>query len=172
MPATRSRTRSVTTSGTITVTIAVLSGRTGRPVVTEGTEVAVEDKKVDDISTTKEEVTDIKETATEEKDSNESSDSTSNESNNESKAVDNSENGSNDEVKSDTNGSAGEKPENGSANGKRKSVGAEEGGDAPDSTDITPKKAKVDAPTDDTNGANNGGAGEQEDKQTSVETSA
>ena len=60
-----------------------------------------------------------------------------------------------------------EKVENGSA--KRKSA-VDEGGDAPDSTDITPKKAKVDV--DESNGNKDTGAGEETDKQTPVETTA
>ena len=58
--------------------------------------------------------------------------------------------------------------ENGSA--KRKSEVVDEAGDAPDSTDLTPKKAKVDAEAKEESNGNKTGAGEE--APTSVEASA
>jgi len=103
------------------------------------------------------EVTDVKTDSTDTK-----TDSTSDE-----KPVDNSENGSSEalnEVESGDTGAA--QVENGS--GKRKSAG-DEVVEVPDSTDITPKKAKLDV-VEETNGSNNG-SGEAIDS-TPVETTA
>ncbi|CAG2105055.1 unnamed protein product [Medioppia subpectinata] len=147
---------------------------------TEGADASAEtDKKVDDIIESSTDAVDaatavdpeeVKE-AVEKESNSESSDSTSVDS----KPVENSENGSNDELKSDANGdnkNGDNNVENGS--NKRKSTGGEEGGDAPDSTDITPKKAKLDAEAvaDETNGSNNGKAAQQEETPAAVETTA
>lgn len=50
----------------------------------------------------------------------------------------------------------------------------DEAGDAPDSTDLTPKKAKLDAESkeESNGGVAETGQGEEADKQTTVETTA
>ncbi|XP_054164360.1 glutamic acid-rich protein-like [Oppia nitens] len=147
---------------------------------TEAPEVPVEDKKIES-SEQKEEAAEVKETTdkSETLQKTEITGSASESDNSNEKPVDDDEeedddeednkvDQTNDETSEDTNG-ATDKVENGSA--KRKSIG-DEAGDAPDSTDVvvTPKKAKVDAPAEESNGANNGGAGEQ--KETPLETTA
>jgi len=149
---------------------------------TEGAEQVVDtDKKiVDDVvdsGTT--EVEEVKEKAVivgqESEAKEESNDESSDSTGDESKPVDDSaENGSNIELKSDANGD--NNVENGSS--KRKSTGGEgDNNGAADTTDVTPKKAKLDAPVvDETNGSDqkNGGNGEQADEAPAapVETSA
>jgi hypothetical protein len=135
---------------------------------TEAPEVAAEDKKTEVTEQQAEDESEVKESPTDEKiesSAEQSSDSTSADE----KPVDKSEENTNgsttsDALPSDTNG---DQTENGSA--KRKSTADESGDAAPDSTDITPKKVKLD---DESNGTKEVGAGEETDNQTPVETSA
>ena len=137
---------------------------------TEAPEVADEVKKTSDVTEQQpEKESEVKETTavTEASGDEESKESSTADE----KPVEENTNGSTDALPSDTNGDQSEdKVENGSA--KRKSAAGDEAGDAPDSTDLTPKKAKLDADTaDDANGKDTG-AGEETDKQTPVETTA